>query len=158
MASAFSLNRVELIGNLGQDPEMKTTPQGTSVCTLRVATTESYKGQDGNWVETTDWHTVTLWDRLAERAAKNLKKGSKVFVEGRLKHRSYEKDGITRYVTEVRADNFISMTAKSESGDYSGNSSYNQPQASAPAYQTPQNPSTIAPPVESAEFDDDVPF
>jgi single-strand DNA-binding protein len=156
MASAFSLNRVELIGNLGQDPEMKTTPQGVSYCTFSVATTESYKGQDGNWIENTDWHSVTLWDRLAERAAKNLKKGSKVYIEGRLKHRSYEKDGVTRYVTDIRADNFISMAAKSESGDYSGGG-YNQPTSAAPAYQTPQNPSSFAP-VESAEFDDDVPF
>ncbi len=157
MASAISLNRVELIGNLGQDPEMKTTPQGVSVCTLRVATSDSYKGQDGNWVENTDWHTVILWDRLAERAAKNLKKGSKVYIEGRLKHRSYEKDGVTRYVTEIRGDNMISMMPR-ESGDYSGGGSYNQPQAAAPAYQTPQNPATYNAPTESPEFDDDVPF
>lgn len=158
MASAISLNRVELIGNLGQDPEMKTIPQGTSVCTLRVATSDNYKGQDGNWVENTDWHTVILWDRLAERAAKSLQKGSKVYIEGRLKHNKYEKDGVTRYFTEVRADNFISMAPRSESGDYSGGGSYNQPQAAAPAYQTPQNTNTYAPPAESAEFDDDVPF
>lgn len=159
MASAFSLNRVELIGNLGQDPEMKTTPQGVSYCSFSVATTESYKGQDGNWIENTDWHNITLWSRLAERAAKSLQKGSKVYIEGRLKHNKYEKDGVTRYFTEVRADNFISMVPRSESGDYSsGGGSYNQPQAAAPAYQTPQNPSSYAPPAESAEFDDDVPF
>lgn len=156
MASAFSLNRVELIGNLGQDPEMKSTPQGVSYCTFSVATTESYKGQDGNWIENTDWHNVTLWDRLAERAAKNLKKGSKVYIEGRLKHRSYEKDGVTRYITDIRADNFISMMPKGESGDYQGGG-YNQPSSSAPAYQTPQNPMPQAP-ADNSEFDDDVPF
>lgn len=112
---ARSLNRVELIGNLGQDPELRSTPQGVSVCTLRIATSESYKDKNsGEWKEVTEWHRVVLWENLAEYAAKSLKKGSKVFTEGKLKSRSYDdKDGITRYVTEIYGNSLIILDPKS---------------------------------------------
>jgi single-strand DNA-binding protein len=114
---AYSLNRAQLIGNLGQDPELRTTPQGSSVCTLSIATTESYKDKNsGEWKETTDWHKVVFWDKLAETAAQYLKKGSKVFIEGKIKTRSYEKDGSTRYITEVLGLSMIMMGGKSSSG------------------------------------------
>ncbi len=106
---ARSLNRVELIGNLGQDPELRNTPQGSSVCTLKVATSESYKDKNsGEWKDVTDWHRVVLWDNLAEYASKNLKKGSKIFTEGKIKTRNYEdKEGINRYITEIVANSLI---------------------------------------------------
>ena len=81
---ARSLNRVQLIGNLGKDPELRATPSGKSVCTLSVATTESYKNSSGEWQDNTEWHRVVLWERLADVAAQYLKTGSKVFIEGRL--------------------------------------------------------------------------
>lgn len=117
---ARSLNRVELIGNLGQDPELRSTPQGVSVCTLRIATSESYKDKNsGDWKETTEWHRVVLWENLAEYAAKSLKKGSKVFTEGKLKSRSYDdKDGITRYVTEIYGNNLIILDPKTSSTQF----------------------------------------
>lgn len=107
-----SLNRATIIGNLGADPELRTTPQGRQVCTLNIATSEAFKDSDGEWKERTEWHRVVLWDRLAEIANQFLRKGRKVFVEGRLKTRSYEKDGINRYVTEIVAQTLILVDNK----------------------------------------------
>jgi single-strand DNA-binding protein len=109
---ARSVNSVTLLGNLGQDPEIRTTPTGAQVCTLNVATTESYKNRNGEWVEETEWHRVVLWEGLAENAGKNLRKGSKVYVEGKIKTRSYEKDGEKRRITEVRGLKVISLDPK----------------------------------------------
>lgn len=120
---ARSLNRVTLIGNLGSDPELRATPQGTSVCTLRIATTESYKDRNGEMKESTEWHNVVLWEKLAEIANTYLKKGSKIYIEGRLKTRSYEKDSITRYVTETVAQNLIMLGGRSD-GDASKSHEY----------------------------------
>jgi single-strand DNA-binding protein len=107
---AKSLNRVTLIGNLGQDPELKQTPKGSSVCNISIATAESYKDKTTDeWKETTDWHRVVLWEKLADVAGQYLKKGDKVYIEGKLKTRDYEKDGKKVYITEVRATNLIMM-------------------------------------------------
>lgn len=131
---ARSLNRTQLLGNLGQDPEIRSTPQGSSICNLNVATTESYKDKtSGEWKEITDWHRVVLWDYLADTAAKYLKKGSKVFIEGKLKTRTYEKDGSQRYMTEVVGSTLIILDRREQSeGSYSGGG-YSAPDtASAP--------------------------
>ena len=116
---AKSLNRVTLLGNLGADPEIKHTPKGTKVCSLRLATAENYKDAKGEWQEITDWHYVSLWEYLAERAEKYLKKGSRIYVEGKLKTRSYEKNGETRYFTEVRANSLILLDGKTSYTDIS---------------------------------------
>lgn len=155
---ARSLNRVQLIGNLGRDPELKSTPTGKTVCTLNIATTESYKDASGEWKESTDWHRVTLWEKLAETAGTYLKQGNKVFIEGRLSTRSYEQDGITRYITEVVANNMIMMGGgEKSSGSNFGNNF--QAQAKKTAVQN----DTSFPPKEDVEFedqstDDDLPF
>lgn len=100
------INRVTLIGNLGQDPELKTTPQGQNVCQLRVATTSSYKDRDGNRQEATEWHTVVVWGNQAVACGNHLSKGRQVYVEGRLATRKWtDKDGKDRYTTEVVAEN-----------------------------------------------------
>lgn len=104
---AKSLNRVTILGNLGKDPEFQTTPSGASVCKFSVATTESYKDKSDNWQEVTDWHNVVFWNRLAEIANEYLQKGNKVYVEGKLKTRSYEKDGETKYITEIIGNNLV---------------------------------------------------
>lgn len=110
---AIALNRVTLIGNLGADPEIRTTTSGSKVSRIRVATSENYKDKNGEWQEQTEWHSVLLWNWLAERAEQSLKKGNKVYIEGKLKSRSYEdKDKITRYVTEVFATQMILLTPK----------------------------------------------
>lgn len=95
-------NRVMIIGHIGQDPEVKTTQTG-QVATFSVATTEKWKGQDGQQQEQTEWHRVIAWKRLAEICGQYLKKGSLVYVEGKLTTRKWEKDGVTRYTTEIQA-------------------------------------------------------
>ena len=101
---ARGVNKVILIGNLGQDPELRYTGSGTAVCNLRIATNESYKDQDGQFVEKTEWHSVVAWSRLAEICGEYLKKGSRVYFEGSLQTRSWEdRDGNTRYTTEIKA-------------------------------------------------------
>ena len=85
-----SVNKVILIGNLGKDPEVKYTPSGTPVAKLTLATNERYKDKDGQWQDRTEWHNVVLWQRLAEIAGEYLKKGGKVYIEGRLQTRSWE--------------------------------------------------------------------
>lgn len=99
------INKVILIGNLGRDPEVRYLEGGIAVARFSVATNESYKDKSGNWQTQTEWHNVVVWRNLAERAEKQLKKGSQIYLEGKLTHRKYQdKDGNDRYVTEVVAD------------------------------------------------------
>jgi single-strand DNA-binding protein len=120
------LNRVTLIGNLGKDPEMKFTPQGTAVGKFPIATTRSFKGKDGQWQEQTDWHNVVVWEGLAKIAGDYLKKGSRVYIEGRLQTRSWDdkQSGQKRYMTEVVATDLVMMGGRGEGGggDYPSSS------------------------------------
>lgn len=102
-----SLNRVVIMGNLGQDPELRYTQGQAAVCTLRIATTETWTGADGQRQEQTEWHQVVVWNKQAENCAKYLAKGRSVLVEGRLRTRSWEdqKTGQKRYTTEIVAQN-----------------------------------------------------
>ncbi|MFQ5864381.1 MAG: single-stranded DNA-binding protein [bacterium] len=112
----YSVNKVILLGRLGQDPELRYTPNGAAVTTLSLATNEVWKDNEGNKQERTEWHRVVLWRKLAEIAGEFLKKGSRVYFEGRLQTRSWEdKDGVKRYVTEVIADTMTMMDTKAES-------------------------------------------
>lgn len=104
---AEGLNRVMLLGNLGQDPELRLTQGGQALLKLRIATTESYMDKSGQRQERTEWHSVTLWGKRGEALAKFLSKGSTVFVEGQLRTDSYEKNGEKRYQTVVNATNII---------------------------------------------------
>jgi single-strand DNA-binding protein len=97
-----SVNKVILIGNLGADPELRYTPSGAAVANFNMATTEKWKDKEGQLQEKTEWHRIILWARQAEIAKEYLRKGSSVYIEGRLQNRNYEdKDGIKRYVTEI---------------------------------------------------------
>lgn len=97
-----SLNKAQIIGNLGQDPEVRSTSSGTRVATLSVATNRSWTDRNGNEKTDTAWHRVVLWDRLAEVAEEYLGKGDRVFVEGRISYREWEgDDGRTRHATEI---------------------------------------------------------
>ncbi|MBI1933510.1 MAG: single-stranded DNA-binding protein [Ignavibacteriales bacterium] len=103
---AFSLNKVMLIGNLGQDAEHRFTTNNTEITTFSLATSYSYKGKDGNWVNETTWHNIVLFG-ASDYLKSNLKKGRKFYVEGRLNKRDYEnKEGQKIYVTEIVADKF----------------------------------------------------
>ena len=113
-----SVNKVILIGNLGADPELKYTPNGAAVANLSLATIDTWKDNDGNKQERTEWHRVIIWKKLAEITAEYLKKGSKVYFEGRLQTRSWEdKDGVKRYTTEVVADNMVMLGQKEQSAE-----------------------------------------
>ncbi len=118
---ARGINKVILIGNLGQDPELRYTGSGTAVCNMRLATNESYKDADGNMVDKTEWHTVVAWSRLAEICGEYLKKGSQVYFEGSLQTRSYDdKDGNTKFTTEVKAREMMMLSGKGDGNGFSG--------------------------------------
>lgn len=103
------LNQVNLIGNLGADPELRMTSGGTAVLNMRLATSEPYKKRDSDkWEEHTEWHRLTMWGKRAESLAKIVEKGHRVAIVGRLRTSSYEnKDGVTMYTTEIRVDNVV---------------------------------------------------
>ncbi len=117
-----SLNRVQLIGNLGKDPEIKYTPQGTPVAKITIATNERFKDKSGEWQDRTEWHNVVLWQRQAEIAGEYLKKGSKVYIEGRLQTRSWDdkQTNQKKYMTEIVASDLILLGGRGEAGEGGG--------------------------------------
>lgn len=124
------LNRVMIIGNLGKDPEAKTTKGGVSISNFALATTERWKGQDGQMQEQTEWHRVVAWKQLADICNEYLRKGSKVYIEGKLQTRKWQdSDGNDRYTTEIIARDMKMLTPRGESGGGSG--SYDQGTGSA---------------------------
>ena len=141
------VNKAIIIGNLGQDPEVKYMPNGNAVANITVATSESWKDKNsGEKVEKTEWHRVVFFKRLAEIAGEYLKKGSKVYVEGQLKTRKWDKEGQTHYSTEIIAREMQMLDGQSAQG---------VPQPHAGQNQAP--PQQAAPPIDP-EFDDDIPF
>ncbi len=139
------LNHVQLIGNLGADPEIRVMPNGDKVTTLSVATTRRWKDkQSGERKEETEWHRVTIFGKLAEIAGEYLKKGSKCYLEGRIKTSKYQKDGVDHYSTGIIADQMIMLDTRGE--HQSNDQSYpSQSQATAQGK-------------NSAPYDDDIPF
>jgi single-strand DNA-binding protein len=134
------INKVTLVGHLGKDPEVKHLENGASVARMVLATNENYKDKEGNWQSITDWHTVIAWRALADVAERQLKKGSMVYLEGRLKTRSYKDNaGVDKYTTEVDCTMLRSLDKKdknevpmpSERTDYSNTSSKSEPPSSA---------------------------
>jgi len=110
------INKVTLIGNLGQDPEVRTIENGTQVGRFSLATSDSYKDKNGEWQNQTDWHNVVVWRDLAERAASQLKKGSMVYVEGKISNRKYtDKDGVEKTVTDIVANTFRLLEKREKS-------------------------------------------
>lgn len=108
------LNKVMLIGRLGKDPELKTTPSGSAVCTFSLATSDDYKDKTGALQKRTDWHNIVVWNKQAEIAAQYLKKGQQIFVEGKLQTRSWDKDGHKHYMTEIVVINFQMLGVKGD--------------------------------------------
>ncbi len=99
------VNKVILVGNLGADPEIRYTASGTAVCRLSIATSRRFTDRQGNRQEETAWHRVDAWGKLAEICGQYLSKGRQVYIEGRLKYGSYEKDGVKHYTTDIVAEN-----------------------------------------------------
>ena len=130
-----SVNKVILVGNLGQDPESRFTPQGTAVTNLSIATNESWKDQNGDIQERTEWHRVVMYGRMAETAVEYMRKGQMVYVDGRLNTREWEdQNQVKRKTTEIRCDNFTMLGRRGDG--------------------TPQNSGTG----NSEKADDDLPF
>jgi single-strand DNA-binding protein len=124
---ARGVNKVILIGNLGQDPELRYTGSGTAVCNMRLATTNTYTNRDGEEVQDTEWHNVVAWGRLGEVCNEYLSKGSQVYFEGSLQTRSWEdRDGNTRYTTEVKARDMTFLDSNRQGRDMDGD--FNQAQ------------------------------
>lgn len=166
-----SINKVILIGNLGRDPEVRYTPNGSAVCNVSIATTRNWKNKDsGERQEETEWHRVVFFDRLAEIAGEYLKKGRPVYVEGRLRTRKWQdKEGKDTYTTEIMAENMQLLGGREGAGgggggggdesygrDPSEGNSRPAPAPRAPAAQRP------APAAKKAtgfdDMDDDIPF
>ena len=113
-----SVNKVILIGNLGKDPEIKYTPQGKPVAKFSLATNERYKDKDGNWQDRTEWHNIVLWERLAEIAGEYLKKGGKVYIEGRIRTDSWDdkQTGQKKYMTKIIGNDIVLLGGRGEGG------------------------------------------
>ncbi len=143
---AASVNKVFLMGNLGADPELRYTPGGAAVCDMRIATNRRFKTRDGDWQEETEWHSVVVWGRQAETSKEYLAKGRTVFIEGRLKTRSWDdqKSGQKRYKTEIVADNVQFLGSRGGGG---GGGDYGEP---------PPRSDNEAP--TDMPGDDDIPF
>lgn len=114
--SVSSMNKVILIGRLGNDPELKYTPNGTAQAQISLATSEKWKDSDGNQKEKTEWHRIVAWRRQAEFVGEWLKKGQLVSIEGKLQTRSWEQDGQKKYMTEIIADNITMLGSRAEGG------------------------------------------
>ena len=117
---AKSVNKVILIGNLGKDPELKYTPNGTALAKFSLATNERYKDKEGNWQDRTEWHNIVAWQRTAEIAGEYLKKGRSVYIEGRIQTRSWDdkETGQKKYMTEIVAQDLVLLSGgqRGESG------------------------------------------
>ena len=168
------VNKVIIIGNLGNDPEARQFGNGGSVTNISVATSEQWTDkQSGEKREDTQWHRISLFNRLGEIAAQYLRKGSKVYIEGSLRTRKYEKDGQDHYVTEIRADQMQMLDSLNEGqkpnnqgyqNNNQQNSGYNNPQQGGQSYN--QAPQQSAQPTQnqkptsmpSGPVDDDIPF
>jgi single-strand DNA-binding protein len=147
-------NKVILIGRLGKDPVVKRFSNDSAIAEFPLATSESYKDKEGNWNEITDWHNVKLPNKfMAERAEKSLRKGSTIFLEGKVKTRSYDdKDGSKKYITEIVVESFRMLDKKDEGSSVSN-------QANAPANTPTPPPTNEANNANNkADVDDDLPF
>jgi single-strand DNA-binding protein len=162
---ARGINKVILVGNLGADPETRYTPSGTAITTIRVATSESWKDkQTGEQQERTEWHRVKFFSRLAEIAGEYLKKGSQVYVEGRLRTEEYEKDGIKRWSTDIVADEMQMLGSRgggASGGEGGGGGGERRERGPARGPQSaPQRsaPAGAPAPAHDSFDDDEIPF
>jgi len=158
------LNKAMLIGNLGADPETRFTQDGTCVCNLRLATTEKFKNRAGEQQEKTEWHRVVLWGRLGEIANQYLKKGARVYIEGKIETRKWQdRDGNDKYTTEIRANEMKMLGGGAQGGgsgggfsdDSSGGKSF--PSKGGGGSQK-QDPFADSPDFGDVPVDDDIPF
>ncbi len=152
---ARGINKVILVGNLGRDPETRYTPEGLAVTNLALATSESWKDkQSGEQQERTEWHRVVMYGRLAEIASEYLKKGAKVYIEGKLRTSKWQDKatGVDKYSTDIVAGEMQMLDGK---GGSNGGSSYNAPSSSQSSSRSQEMPESAG---MNDSFDDDIPF
>lgn len=163
----MSLNKVLLIGNVGKDPEVRHLESGAVTASFSLATSERYKDRNGEVKDITEWHNIVCWRGLAEIVEKYVKKGTQLYIEGKIRTRSYQdRDGNTRYITEINADDIRFVGRKSDGeSNYSGGSGYSNgggyssPAAPAPAVQAPvQKPQANSFNTPVDDIGDDLPF
>lgn len=149
---ARGVNKVIIIGNLGQDPEVRYMPSGSAVTNISVATSESWKDKEtGEQTDRTEWHKVVFFGRLAEISGEYLRKGSQIYLEGRLRTRKWQdREGGDRYSTEIVGDQMQMLGGRGQSGG--------QPSGGQPMAQPAGASATPAAAPATAEFDDDIPF
>jgi single-strand DNA-binding protein len=148
----MSVNKVILVGNVGKDPEVRHLDSGVAVANFPLATSESYNAKNGERVTTTEWHNIVLWRGLADVAEKYVTKGRQLYIEGRIRTRSYDdKEGNKRYITEIYGDNMTMLGTKS---DNQSSSAQQGNQASTPA----SNPAVNEPTIDEPSGDEDLPF
>ena len=157
---ARGINKVILIGNLGQDPEVKFMPNGNAVTNVTIATSESWKDKNtGEQVDKTEWHRVVFFRRLAEIAGEYLKKGSKVYIEGKLQTRKWQdQSGNDRYTTEIVANEMQMLDSRGGGGGGDFKPSSNQASNKQPSGQSSNQAPATAPAGGFDDFDDDIPF
>jgi single-strand DNA-binding protein len=153
---ARGINKVILIGNLGADPETRAMPSGTTVANMRIATSESWKDkQTGDMKEQTEWHSVAMFGRLAEIAGEYLRKGSQVYIEGRLRTRKWQdKQGNDRYTTEIVANEMQMLGGRGGGGAAAGGGADRESRDTRES----REQGGVATSTEREEFDDDIPF
>lgn len=140
------VNKVILVGNVGLDPEVRTLETGVKVARVRLATTERiFNRQTNETTEHTEWHTVTLWRGLAEVVDKYVRKGSQLYIEGSIRTREWERDGVKHYATEIVATEMKLLGRRPEGTQQTGYQQPQQPSYQQPAYQAPQQPAYQAP-------------
>jgi single-strand DNA-binding protein len=154
---AKSVNKVILIGNLGKDPEVKYTPSGTPVAKFTLATNERFKDKSGEWQDRTEWHNIVAWQRLAEIVGEYVKKGQKVYIEGRIQTHSWDdKDGHKKYMTEIIANDLVLLSGRGEGDSDGGGSRARGAAASSFDQRAPEH--ETAPAGAAAITDEDIPF
>jgi single-strand DNA-binding protein len=156
---ARGVNKVILVGNLGRDPEVRYSPNGQAVANVTIATSESWKDKNtGEKQERTEWHRIVFWGKLAEIAGEYLKKGSQIYVEGRLQTRKWtDKEGHEKYTTEVVANEMQMLGSRQGQGAPPSEFSQDEPAAAAPAGAS-KAPSPAKAGAGGGDFDDDIPF
>jgi len=142
----MSVNKVILVGNVGRDPETRHLDKGVAVSNFSLATTESYTAKTGEKVSTTEWHNIVAWRGLAEVVEKYVKKGSQLYIEGRLRTRMYEKDGLKHYTTEIYADTMQLLGKREGQSEISGQTAQ------------PEQLQAVSEPDFSQPEEDDLPF
>ena len=166
----MTVNKVQLIGRLGRDPEVRYMPNGDAVCHFSIATEEQWKDRDGNRQTRTEWHNITLYRKLGEIAGQYLRKGGLVYIEGRIQSRKYTgKDGVERTAYEIIGNEMKMLGSKSDNagggnyqepqgGDYGQSQSYNAPAPAAAPPAAPRRQENRPAPAPVDDIDDDIPF